>query len=128
MAKGRKEQPIPLLEWFSAALGLGIAIALMAIIGREALLSEKGPAVPLLSARIVGIEATADGHVVQVVVANRSRQTAARVELEGKAGGETRAATIDYVAGRSQAEGGLIFERDPRQGGLEVRVTGYQLP
>ena len=128
MAKSAKKQPIPLLEWVSAALGLGIAIALMAIIGREALLSEGGPDVPMLSVQIVGVEATADGHVVRVVVANRSRQTAARVELEGKAGSETRMASIDYVPGRSQAEGGLIFEGDPRQGGLKVRVTGYQLP
>lgn len=128
MAKGRKKDSIPMLEWASAALGLAIAVALMAIIGREAILRQNGSNVPQLSVKVEGVKKTADGHVVQILVFNRSRQTAARVELEGKAGDETSVASIDYVPGRSQAEGGLIFAGDPRQSGLKVRVTGYQLP
>jgi uncharacterized protein (TIGR02588 family) len=128
LAKGRKKDSIPMLEWASAALGLAIAVALMAIIGREAILRQNGSNVPQLSVKVEGVKKTADGHVVQILVFNRSRQTAARVELEGKAGDETSVASIDYVPGRSQAEGGLIFAGDPRQSGLKVRVTGYQLP
>ena len=128
MAKASKETPVPLLEWVSAALGLGIALALMGIIGREAILSEKGSDLPILYARVQSVEATKAGHAVRIIVFNRSRQTAARVEVEGKAGNETSLMSVDYVAGRSQAEGGLVFQEDPRRAGLKVRVTGFQLP
>ena len=66
--------------------------------------------------------------VAMVIVTNRSGQTAARVELEGRSGAETSSASVDYVPGHSQAEAGLLFREDPRRGGLEVRVTGFQLP
>lgn len=128
MSKGRKKDSIPALEWASAALGLAIALALMAIIGREAILRKNGGDVPQLSVKVERIETTADGHVVQILVFNRSRQTAARVEIEGTAGDETSVASVDYVPGRSQAEAGFIFANDPRRSGLKVRVTGYQLP
>ena len=128
MAKGARQDPIPLLEWVAAALGLAIAVALLGIIGREALASGDGDQVPVLAAEVEAIEPTSGGHVVRIRVSNRSRQTAARVEVEGTAGEETSAASIDYVPGRSRAEGGLVFRTDPRRTGLSVRVTGYQLP
>ena len=128
MAKGRKKDSIPPLEWVSAGLGLAIALALMGIIGREAILREQGSDVPQLSVKVEGVQATPEGHVVQILVFNRARQTAARVELEGKAGDEISVTSVDYVPGRSQAEGGLMFENDPRRSGLKIRVTGYQLP
>lgn len=128
MAKGRQKDPIPLLEWVSAALGLAIAVGLLGIIGREALVHGDGGDVPILAAQIEGIESTPSGYVARIAVTNSSGQTAARVELEGKAGGETSHASIDYVPGRSRAEGGLLFQDDPRQGGVTVRVTGFQLP
>ncbi len=127
MAKSAKKTAIPVLEWAFAALGLAIAVALLGIIGREAL-SGTNEGVPRLEARIERIEATPGGYVVEVVVTNQAGQTAARVELEGKAGDEVSSATIDYVPGHSQAEGGLLFRTDPRRGKLKVRVTGYQLP
>lgn len=128
MAKPQAKDPVPFLEWLSAAIGLAIAVALLAIIGHEAIGGGDGSAVPVLAVRIDGIEATPGGHVVKVVVTNESSTTAARVQLEGTAGGETGTASIDYVPGHSQAEGGLLFRADPRGGDLTVRVTGYQLP
>jgi uncharacterized protein (TIGR02588 family) len=127
MAKTAKKTPIPALEWVSAALGLAIAVALLGILGREALTGESGE-LPRLATRMERIEAMPGGYVVEVIVTNQAGRTAARVELEGMAGGEVSRATIDYVPGHSQAEGGLLFRTDPRRGGLTVRVTGYQLP
>jgi uncharacterized protein (TIGR02588 family) len=126
MAKTEKKA-IPALEWVSAALGLAIAIALLGIIGREALSGDNG-GIPRLEARIERVEATPGGYVAEIIVTNQGGMTAARVELEGNAGGEVSRATIDYVPGHSQAEGGLLFRSDPRRDGLSVRVTGYQLP
>ena len=128
MAKSAKSEPIPLLEWVAAALGLAIAIALMGIIAREAIASGDGSGVPILAAQVESIEATAGGHVVRITITNDSGKTAARVDLEGKAGDETSVASVDYVPGHSQASAGLVFKQDPRRGGMTVRVTGFQLP
>ena len=127
MAKGAKTKPIPALEWVSAALGLAIAVALLGIIGREALTSENNE-LPRLAVSIERIETAPGGYGAEVIVTNQAGRTAARVELAGTAGGEVSRATIDYVPGRSQAEGGLLFRTDPRRTGLSIRVTGYQLP
>lgn len=130
MAKKRHD-PVPRLEWASAALGLLVAMLLLAILGREAIAGRDYP-VPVLVAEVDRVVATATGHVVKVRVRNLSDQTAAAVQVEGKikAGQqeETSSATIDYVPGRSQATGGIIFSSDPRGSGLELRVTGFEMP
>ena len=131
MARKPRHDPVPPLEWASAAVGLAVAFALLAIIGREAVTGNDHP-LPVLSARVERVAATAAGHVVEFQVRNLSEQTAAAVQVEGtiRAGGEeqTSNATVDYVPGRSHAKGGLIFATDPRRGGLELRVTGYEIP
>lgn len=125
MAKPGHHDPIPPLEWAAAAAGALIALALLFAIGREALFGN-ADTVPLLSAAVVGVHATPHGHVVEVRVSNASSRTAAAVKVEGKAGSETREATIDYVPGRSQAEAGLIFRQRPQ--GLKVQVLSYEVP
>ncbi len=129
MTKGR--DPIPALEWAAAGLGLLVAVALLAIIGREALTGSERP-LPVLRPEIGRVASTPAGHVVEFRVRNLSEQTAAAVQIEGKLTGgaedETSIATVDYVPGRSEAAGGLIFAGDPRGGKLELRVTGYEIP
>jgi uncharacterized protein (TIGR02588 family) len=41
---------------------------------------------------------------------------------------ETGDLHIDFLAGGEQAEGAFVFNRDPAQGRLTLRVAGYQLP
>ncbi len=127
----KKHDPVPPLEWAAAALGLLAALALLAIIGREAVAGNERP-VPVLVAEVQRVAATPAGHVVEFKVRNLSEQTAAAVQVEGKvksgAEEETSGATVDYVPGRSEAAGGLIFTSDPRGARLELRVTGYELP
>ena len=125
MPRPSRHDPVPPLEWAAAAAGALIALALLFAIGREAAFGN-ADAVPILSARPIGIHATPHGHVVQVEVSNESSRTGAAVKIEGKAGGETREATIDYVPGRSRAEVGLIFKRRPQ--GLTIDVVSYEVP
>ena len=122
-----KREPVPWLEWASAALGLLVAIVLLAIIGRDALSgAQRQP--PDLTAHVQAVTPTAGGFVAEVVVTNGSAETAAAVAIEGTLGDEVSTASIDYVPGRSEARGGLLFTSDPRRGELKLRVTGYQLP
>lgn len=129
MAKGR--DPVPPLEWAAAAVGLLVALLLLAIIAREAV-AGRDDTVPVLVADVVRVVPTQAGRVVEIKVRNLSNRTAAAVQVEGKfkmgEEEETSSAAIDYVPGRSEATGGLIFPGDPRAGQVEVRVTGYELP
>lgn len=127
MAKGSKEDAVPPLEWAAAAIGLLVAVALLGLIGREAL-GGSGDELPVLEVRLLGIEPAGTGCVAQFEVANRSGRTAAAVQVEGKAGGEQSQAAIDYVPGHSRARGGLVFSGKPGRKPVEVRVTGFQLP
>ena len=127
MAKHSRKDPVPLLEWVAAAIGLVIALALLGTIGLEAIRGTDRQ-VPVLEPRVLRIESSSAGHVVLFEVANRSGQTAAAVQVMGTAGGEESQAALDYVPGRSEAKGGLLFSRDPRGQKLEIRVTGYQQP
>lgn len=124
--KPPRHDPIPALEWVAAAVGLLVALAMLAVLANE---MRQGGAddVPHLTARIESVEAVSGGHVARIVVANGSGQTAAAVQVEGKAGDETASATIDYVPGHSEARGGLMFKADPRAG-VELAVLGYELP
>ena len=130
MAK-KQHDPVPALEWAAAAVGLLVALLLLGIVAREAF-ATRDDSVPVLTAKVERVAATAAGHVVEVRVGNASSQAAASVQIEGTlgegAGEETSSATIDYVPGRSEAKAGLIFSRDPRQGAFELRVTGYEIP
>lgn len=118
---------VPLLEWVAAALGLLVLLAMLSVMALE-IFSGGDDDLPLLSVRIEAVSATPAGHAAQFVVSNRSSQTAAAVQVEGKLGDEVASASIDYVPGRSEARGGLLFRGDPRTGAVELSVTGYELP
>ena len=121
-----RTDPIPALEWITAALGLILFLGLLGVLASEAL-SSADDDVPRLSARIGGVTAIPGGHAVRFSVSNASGQTAAAVQVEGKLGAETASATLDYVPGRSEAKGGLMFKGYPAAG-VAIAVLGYELP
>ncbi len=125
--KSSTRDPVPALEWAAAAIGLLVLLALCAILLRE-VVGGNDRDVPVLSARIERVTPTPTGYVADILVSNRSRQTAAAVQVKGKLGDEQASATLDFVPGRSEARGGLIFKGDPGAGAVEVRVVGYELP
>lgn len=126
-AKSSGAKSVPALEWAAAAIGLLMLFGLCFVLLRE-VGSGNDREVPILSAKIEHVTRTPTGFAADVVVANRSRQTAAAVKIEGKLGNEHASATLDYVPGRSEARGGLIFAGDPRASQVELRVVGYELP
>ncbi|MGH6707194.1 MAG: hypothetical protein ACREB1_10345 [Sphingomicrobium sp.] len=125
--KAPRRDAVPLLEWAAAGLGLLVLLVMLWVMAGE-IVSGGDDDVPLLSVRVEAVTATPAGHVVQFRITNRSAQTAAAVQVEGKLSDEVATASVDYVPGRSEARGGLLFEGDPRTGAVELRVTGYELP
>lgn len=132
MAARRKAAKTPALEWAAAGIGLLLLLAMLAIIGLEAVSGEtdEPPAIAVTAGRIV---AAPGGYLVEIEAGNSSGATAAAVQVEGalRAGGkaiETSSLTFDYVPGHSHRKGGLFFTEDPRRHELKVRALGYQAP
>ena len=121
----------PLLEWIAAGLGLVLTVGAVGYLVGEGLRPEAGPPVLMVSAE--RISPTPAGYAVDVQVQNRSRTTAAAVEIEGvlRAPGqepETAAVTFDYVPGLSRRTGGLVFQADPRRFPLTLTAKGHVAP
>ncbi len=122
----RAKQKPPLLEWIASAIGLVLALAVMAAIARDAF-NGSSEMTPDIRISAIGARQVGAGWVVEFEARNASPATAAQVAVEGRLpDGETATATIDYVPGRSTRRGGLFFSRDPR--GAELRALGYQDP
>ena len=132
MMAGRAERPrTPALEWIAAAIGLAVILAIVGVIGREAMLGEASqpPSIQITQKRVIALE---KGFLLEFEATNRSSATAAGVSVEGtlRSGDnvETATATLDYVAGQASASGGLFFKEDPRRGDVQLRALGYQEP
>jgi len=126
----RKQPRIPPWEWAVAALGAGVVIGLIALMGHRAL-QEESP-VPSLHVEAREVHARAGGFVVLLDVRN-SGSGAANVAIEGELRDgesmiESSGVTLDYVPADSHREAGLIFTRDPSRHQLQLRATGYESP
>ena len=118
---------IPLLEWISAAIGLACALVAIGFVGWDALLGEGSP--PAIEVRLAAVTPTPHGFVAEVEAINHGGSPAAQVAIEGVLSGqgetETAQATLDYIPEQSRANGGLVFEHDPRAGRLVLRAKGF---
>lgn len=123
--------PPPLAEWIVAALGLVLLCATLGYLGWHAL--SDGSQVPDPAVRVIGIEGQPGRWVVRVRVTNQSPATAAHLRIEGvlRRGAEEverSAIEFQYLPGRSSVQGGLFFQRDPRQLQLELVAKGFEEP
>lgn len=132
--KSRKdaENDAPLLEWIAAAIGLLLILAMLGVIGREAL-NDETEQLPVITVATTGIAPAAHGYVLAFEASNETGSTAAVVEIEatlknGDTTVETSKATLDYVPGHGKAKGGVFFVEDPRRHKLEIRALGFQIP
>jgi len=121
-----KRKPVParpVLQRLMAAVGMLVALAVVVVVGWDALQSARPPA---LTARVVRVTTTEAGRVAEIEVVNAGSETAAAVDVEGVLGAETATATIDYVPGRGRATAFLRFDGDPRA--ARVAVKGWSAP
>lgn len=123
--------PPPLSEWIAAAVGLLLLCASLGYLSWHAL--RGGSEVPAPAVRVIGIENQPGRYVVRLRVTNQSPATAASLRVEGvlRQGGqevERSGTEFQYLPGRSSVQGGLFFQRDPRQFQLEVLAKGFEEP
>lgn len=126
MAARKKPAPLPapaLLEWAMGGLGLLLTLVVLAVVGAGAL----GPRAPArLEARLVEARPAGAAWLAEVEVRNTGDQTAAAVEVEGRLGDQTAAATLDYVPAHGQRRLTLAFDADPSA--VELSVPGWSEP
>lgn len=116
-------------EWVTFAVAvvvIGIVVALVAV----EIPKSKTPPAPVAEPGVV--EARGDRYVVPVVVENRGQRTATEVQVRATltVDGEEHEGdqVVDFLSGGEIEELEFVFEEDPTEGELEVRVTGYGLP
>jgi|GEM_PF-184893 len=115
----------PVLQWIGAGLGMLVTLGAIGVILVEAM----APARPVaFSVAVREVRPTEGGWIAEVEVGNRGSTAAAGVTLEGMAGEQTAAATLDYVPGDGEATAFLRFPRDPRTAPPVVVVTGWSEP
>ena len=123
MAKGKRP---PLLEWIASGVGLLLALSVVTVIARDAVIGS-ADLPPDVTVIVLQVQSASSGYLLTFEARNSSPTTAAQVAIEGALpAGETSTATIDYIPGRSARRGGLYFSTDPR--GARVRALGYQDP
>lgn len=130
---GRAKPPprTPVLEWVAAGVGFLTVIAIIGLVGLEALHADTSP--PAVAVHQLGVRRTEAGYVVSIRAANIGGSPAAQVRIEGEltapgATAETAEATFDFIPDHSAREGGLFFSTDPRAGELRLRATGFAEP
>lgn len=129
--ENRESSTTTFWEWIVAAAGLLLVVSAVGTTFYNALTEEKTP--PRLEVTIDSITPNANNFLVKFVVKNTGGQTAAAVTVEGelKNGAETpetASATLTYAPAHSERRGGLYFTKNPQQGDLQIRVTGYEEP
>jgi uncharacterized protein (TIGR02588 family) len=116
------------------ALGLLGAAAILAIVGYLLLaqpVQEAGS--PQIAMTLGPAEPGEAGWVVPFVATNHADAPAQEVHLEVRvefADGVVQhgAAVLDFLGGRSSAEGGFTFSRDPGTGSIMARAVGFVKP
>lgn len=129
-AKTSPATDIPALEWISAGVGLLLALTAIGFTAWDAAFGAEGP--PVIEVRLKHVTATPHGYVAEVEAYNHGGAPAAQVQVEGvvtgRDGPETSGLTLDYIPEQSRATGGLMFNSDPRSGGLKLRAAGFADP
>jgi uncharacterized protein (TIGR02588 family) len=121
-----------LAEWVSFGVAAAILALVAGLVIYDWLTTPRQE--PRVSVRQEGAIRSADGlFYVPFTVENSAGNTveALRVHAELEVDGsvvESGEQEFDFLSGGEQGQGAFVFTRDPEQGELRLRITGYRLP
>ncbi|MGH7999680.1 MAG: TIGR02588 family protein [Brasilonema sp.] len=130
----KKEQQQPkrtLAEWVSFGAASFILAVVVSLVGYTWLNEKHQP--PVLGVNNKTIQEVDGQFYVPFEVVNTGGETAESVQIiaqlwiDGEVE-ETGDMQIDFLSGGEKEQGAFIFKRNPQQGQLTIRVTGYKLP
>ncbi|MGB3138292.1 MAG: hypothetical protein WBG38_18480 [Nodosilinea sp.] len=112
-------------EWISLGVSLTLLAGVVATVVTLWLHSSDQPA--QFTVERGDLRTTNEQYYLPITVRNQGDITAAQVTVEGMlSDAEISMTTFDFVPGRSDAKGVLIFDREPSA--AKVRVVSYQEP
>ena len=116
-------------EWVTFAIAVALIAVVVGLVARE-IPGSKSPPSPEVEVGVA--EERGSRFVVPVLVTNLGERTAEAVQVEATltVDGEEQQADqlVDFLAGDEEAELEFVFDDDPADGELDVRVTGYVVP
>lgn len=116
-------------EWVTFTVAAALVALVIGLIATEIPQSRQPPS-PTAEPGVV--ERRGEQYVVPVVVENEGERTAQDVQVHVglTVGGEEQEGdqVIDFLSAGEREELEFVFDEDPTEGALEVRVTGYALP
>lgn len=123
----------PLWELIAGVMGLLLVVGVVSFLLYAASLPQTEAAIVT---KLLTVKAQPGGYLVTFEAANQGRKTAASVLVEGAlydpSGAdepiETAEVTFDYIPDQSARTGAFVFEHDPRQAELRIRVKGLMDP
>lgn len=126
----KKPQKNP-LEWTVFALSAILIVAVVAILVTAAV--DRTPNAPDLRVELGAPQRVTAGYRIPVTVRNEGGGTAARVRIEAtlESGGaqvERADLLIEFVPGKSEREGWIVFRRDPACCEAIARAVGFEVP
>jgi uncharacterized protein (TIGR02588 family) len=120
----------PLLEWIASSIGATFALGLIGFLTFDGLTAATPPDV---SVHPGVVQPRTQGYALTIVAQNNGGSTAAEVDVEGTltaADGsqQTSHATFDFIPGKSDRRGTLMFQSEPAADRLQLRVISYREP
>ena len=112
------------LQCVCAVIGLIVTAGAIAVLARSAFVDQRPPDLTIMSQALRPVAA---GWALEVRVVNNGDMTAAAVEIEGEADGETSSATLDYIPGHGEKRATLVFASAERPR-ARVRISGWADP
>ncbi len=130
VTSARDRSGTPALEWIASGLGAAFAVVILLYLVWDGVTASTPAAITVEAG---GAEPVEDGFRVPVKVRNRGGEAASQVGIVGRIldrGREVQSSetTFDFVPGKSERDGALLFSVDPRRNTLEIRATGHQKP
>jgi uncharacterized protein (TIGR02588 family) len=129
--EGTARRATPVLEWVVGGLGTLLVAGAIAFLLYHALVRDGSPPdVRVVTEEVLDLQ---NGYLVRFRASNEGESAAAQVTIEGELTGpdgmiEMSDVVLDYLAPRSERQGGLLFSENPRNGELRLRATGYSKP
>jgi uncharacterized protein (TIGR02588 family) len=118
----------PPAEWALAAVGAALALAMIGFLVFAAV--DTPATAPALAAEVTAVTGRGEGHMVEAEVHNDGGAAAQTVHVEGRLSVDGEVVervetTVDYIPAGSSRTVGLVFQRDPTTGRIDVVPTGF---
>jgi len=123
---------IPLAEWVVSVIGMLLVGFTLGYLVYAAVTRENRP--PDIHVELLSITPQRDGSLVRFRATNRGDASANDVQILGthreseSAEPQESQAALDFLPGRSQRTGGLLFPRPVTAPALQLHAAGYQDP